>query len=190
MISHIIGTLSDKQVFGLICHNYINLLYFVKRAICKNVFYKSKYNLDKINFSLFCLKDIRFLYYLQITNKLKMKSKYSILFIICHLRSVSETLCSLLIVYLFFPFSKILKEIMPVMFASGLSSWILVITRRSLYNLLKRKLFLFLFKIFSEPNGRYDIIRSVSYANGNELRGLTKKKKGVNDSEFYISYYE
>jgi hypothetical protein len=76
------------------------------------------------------------------------------------------------------------------MFASGLSSWILVITRRSLYNLLKRKLFLFLFKIFSDPNGRYDIIRSVSYTNGNELRGLTKKKRGVNDSEFYISYYE
>src|SRR5271154_5058760 len=47
MISHIIGTLSDKQVFGLICHNYINLLYFVKRAICKKVLYEYKNSLRK-----------------------------------------------------------------------------------------------------------------------------------------------
>jgi len=73
MISHVIGTMSDKSVFGWIGSVYIKLLYFIKRMICKNV---------NIYFYLYYLQTIKrqiIIYYLPTV--------------------VSETLYSLLILF-------------------------------------------------------------------------------------------
>jgi hypothetical protein len=215
MISHIIGTLSDKQVFGLICHNNINLLYFVKRAICKNVLYEYKNSLSEINretaplirgrfrdpseiqtdplFSLFLRDVIIYLYYLQTTNKILINKKYSILFIICPLKGVSETLCSLLVVFLISPssFSQILKKIMFVMLASCLVSSTLDDTMGSLKNdkpLLKMKSFSLINKNPTESCERYNLARYVCSESGNKLLELTGNRP--DDSEVYRSYYE
>jgi hypothetical protein len=212
MISHIIGTLSDKQVFGLICHNYINLLYFVKRAICKKVSYEYKNSLGKIDresapeyrgrfkelsiqtdpsIYLLLRKVIIYLYYLQTTNKLMIKSKYNVLFIICYLRGVSETLCSLLVVYLFFPFSHILKKFMLIMPASCFIGRSLDETTGSLNKgkpLLKMKPYFIIIKKLTESSERYNFTTSVPSGSGNELLELTKNR--ADDFEVYKSYYE
>jgi hypothetical protein len=239
MISHIIGTLSDKQVFGLICHNYINLLYFVKRAICKKVLYDYKNSLRKMNrestqdircwlkdpseiqtdplIYLLLRKVIISLYYLQTTNKLLIRSKYSIVFIICHLRGVSETLCSLLVVFLFFPsqFSRILNNNNLVMFRTSIKGWtldplIINLNKSGLYLIIK--LFFFVVKTPNESCEQYDLAASVSrfshlvemgkswfphhpnrvmlktIGSQNQLLKFTKKRS--DNSEIYKSYYE
>jgi hypothetical protein len=230
MISHIIGTLSDKQVFGRICHNYINLLYFVKRAICKKVLYEYKNSLSRMNkelspvsrcnatghlnwfkdpseiqtgpqIYLVLRKIIIYLYYLQTTNELMIKSKCSIMYIIYHLRGVSETLCSLLVAFLFFssPFSKILKNINLIMPASGLMNWILVHIRESfdrVPTLLNIKLFFLLTETSIKACGEYNLATSITNWNGNEALELLKivpvksPRHSRGDSDVYRSYYE
>jgi hypothetical protein len=113
MISHVIGTLSDKQVFGLICHNYYNLLHIIKRVICKDLI---------INYIIFYYENIIYYYYLQTTKRLIIKNKWKLyylhcnenwtisqitklwnslirsnFFIVYYLIGVSETLCSLFV---------------------------------------------------------------------------------------------
>lgn len=144
MISHVIGTLSDKQVFGICGRICINLFNFELRAICKKVLYEHKNYLRKMNWesalvlrswfkdpsefqtdpwiSLHLRKVIINLYYLQTTIKFMIKSKYNTVFTFYHLEIVFETLRSLLSVFLFFPsrFSRILKNINLVILGSGI----------------------------------------------------------------------
>jgi len=74
MISHVIGTMSDKSVFGCIGSIFVKLLYSIKRIICRNI---NKYI---------------YLYYLQIIKGWIIILNWPII--------VSETLSSLLIVLL------------------------------------------------------------------------------------------
>lgn len=109
-----------------------------------------------------------------------IKSKYNILFIICHLRGVSETLCSLLVVLLFFPFSQVLKKIMlvkPVKPASRFRGWTFNETTGSLIKgrpLLKMKPFFLIIKNHTEPYGRYIIGTFVLSGKGYEYLELSK----------------
>lgn len=145
-----------------------------------------------------------------------IKSNYSIAFIIYHLRGVSETLCSLLVLFLFFPsrFSRILKNINLVILVNGIEVWTLdsiMVNINSGGFCLIIKRFYSVIKMAIELYGRNDLASSVSIisqgesplkindfvarrrratkrGSGNELVKLTKKRS--DDSEVYKSYYE
>jgi len=95
MISHVISTMSDKSVFGLMDLIYIRLLYIIKRTICRYL-RKKKIYIKIFNIYFFLYRITFNFYFLQTTYNIKKKYFFFILL------GVSETLCSLLVFnYLF-----------------------------------------------------------------------------------------
>jgi hypothetical protein len=145
-----------------------------------------------------------------------MKSKYSFIFIICLLKDVSETLCSLLVVFLLFSllFNHTLKYFSLIISANGFLSWVLVPIWGSLSIewrtiLLKMKPFFLIIKIFIELYVRYNLVISEyeSSRSKNEVLELSiirpdlstcvlysgvslPAKVIADDSLVYKSYYE
>jgi hypothetical protein len=95
MISHVIGTMSDKSVFGFLGLFYIKFLYIMKRTICKNMRIRKNHYITYVNCYVYIIlkKVLLYLYYLQTANEKKIKEIY-ISFI--QFKSVFETLRSLL----------------------------------------------------------------------------------------------
>jgi len=213
MISHIIGTLSDKQVFGLVCHNYINLLYILRRVICKNLLFNCKTFILNMNRDLYsCLINITFyLYYLQTINRSIRKIKFKNLYFICHLENVSETLCSLLFMLFLLPDNQVLTKMVNVNDFSFNSLWnfiqnlknmlirnrslILVVIYLSFYVLVEQIQFkltknwklVYRLMIIKEDNDNSSFV-SKSYGSETNLSDLSSSE--FNDDKFYKAYYE